>query len=82
MLYAGMDIHLTDISVGVLGENGEQVRRARVPDASALVKLLMSLEQPPSVCYEASCGYGPWHEMEYVDISVERSNDAVSSRHG
>ena len=63
MLYAGLDIHLKHISVCVLDENGQQLRRARVPDASALVKLLVSLEQPLSVCYEASCGYGRWHEI-------------------
>lgn len=63
MLYAGLDIHLKHISVCVLDENGKQIRRARVPDVSALVKLLMSLEQPLSVCYEASCGYGRWHEI-------------------
>jgi transposase len=63
MLYAGLDIHLKHISVCVLDENGKQLRRARVPDASALVKLLTSLGQPLSVCYEASCGYGRWHEI-------------------
>ena len=63
MLYAGLDLHLKHVSVCVLDENGKPVRRARVPDASALVKLLMSLEQPLSVCYEASCGYGRWHEI-------------------
>lgn len=63
MLYVGLDIHLKRISICVLDENGKRHRRARVPDASALIKLLMSLGQPLSVCYEASCGYGRWHEI-------------------
>jgi transposase len=63
MLYVGLDIHLKHISVCVLDENGKRLRRERVPDASALVKLLTSLGQPLSVCYEASCGYGRWHEI-------------------
>ena len=63
MLYVGLDIHLKQISVCVLDENGKVLRRERVPDVSALVKLLTSLGQPLSVCYEASCGYGRWHEI-------------------
>jgi transposase len=63
MLYVGLDIHLKHISVCVLDKNGKRLRRERVPDASALVKLLTSLGQPLSVCYEASCGYGHWHEI-------------------
>jgi transposase len=63
MLYVGLDIHLKQIAVCVLDENGKRLRRERVPDASALIKLLTSLGQPVSVCYEASCGYGRWHEI-------------------
>ncbi|REJ97682.1 MAG: IS110 family transposase [Planctomycetota bacterium] len=63
MLYVGLDVHLNHISVCVLDENGKRLRRARVPDASELIKLLTSLGQPLSVCYEASCGYGRWHEI-------------------
>ena len=46
MLYVGLDIHLKHISLCVLDKNGKQLRRERVPDASALVKLLTSLRQP------------------------------------
>ena len=63
MLYVGLDIHLKQISVCVLDENGTRVGRERVRDASALVRLLTSLGQPLSICYEASCGYGRWHEI-------------------
>lgn len=63
MLYVGLDIHLNHISVCVLDQNGKLARRDRVRDAAALVKLLTSLEQPLSVCFEASCGYGRWHEI-------------------
>jgi transposase len=63
MLYVGLDIHLKWISVCVLAENGKRLRRERVGDASELVRLLTSLGQPLSICYEASCGYGRWHEI-------------------
>jgi transposase len=63
MLYVGLDIHLKQISVCVLDGTGKRVRRERVADATALVKLLTSLGAPLSVCYEASCGYGHWHEL-------------------
>ncbi|MFC1597253.1 IS110 family transposase [Planctomycetota bacterium] len=63
MLYVGLDIHVNQISVCVLDENGTRVGRERVRDASALVRLLTSLGQPLSICYEASCAYGRWHEI-------------------
>ena len=59
----GLDIHVNQISVCVLDEDGTRLRRERVRDASALVRLLTSLAQPLSICYEASCGYGRWHEI-------------------
>ena len=63
MLCVGLDIHVNQISVCVLDEDGTRLRRERVRDASTLVRLLTSLAQPLSICYEASCGYGRWHEI-------------------
>ena len=63
MLYVGLDIHLKQISVCVLNEDGKRVKRAHVHDALALVGLLRSLGQPLTICYEASCEYGRWHEI-------------------
>lgn len=62
MLYVGLDIHLKQVVVCVLDENGKRLRRERVPDAAGVVRLIASLGQPAVVCFEASCGYGYWYE--------------------
>jgi hypothetical protein len=48
MLYAGLDIHDKRIAVCVLGEMG---------------RILEALPDRFEVCYEASCGYGHYHDL-------------------
>src|SRR5690242_8625173 len=63
MLYVGLDIHTKHIAVGVLNEAGQVVQRARVRGIAEMVRLLKGLPDRFQVCYEASCGYGHYHDL-------------------
>ena len=63
MFYVGLDIHSKHVSICVLDENGKVVRRTKV---RTIHEALSSLERLPDrfeVCYEASCGYGFYHDV-------------------
>src|SRR5690348_9182738 len=63
MLYVGLDIHTKRIAVCVLNENGQLVRRARVRGIEEMLGILRGLPDRFEVCYEASCGYGHYHDL-------------------
>src|SRR5215470_2277511 len=63
MYYVGLDIHTTRISICVLDEAGQRVRRCQVRGISEMLAVLKALPDRFAVCYEASCGYGHYHDL-------------------
>jgi hypothetical protein len=63
MLYVGLDIHTKHIALCVLNETGQVVQRARVRGIEEMLRLLKGLPDRFAVCYEASCGYGHYHDL-------------------
>ncbi len=63
MLYVGLDVHSRQSSLCILNSNGGTVNQIQVSGPrSAVVDRLRKLDQPFSVCYEASIGYGQLYE--------------------
>lgn len=63
MFYVGLDIHSTRVSICVLNETGQVVRRSQVRTLEEMMQTLGSLPDRFEVCYEASCGYGHYHDL-------------------
>jgi predicted NBD/HSP70 family sugar kinase len=63
MLYVGLDIHSKHISLCVVNEAGQIVRRTRVRAIDQMMQILEGLPDRFEVCYEASCGYGHYHDL-------------------
>src|SRR5215475_4667835 len=63
MLHVGLDIHSTRITICVLNETGQVVRRARVRTTEEMLATLKALPDRFEVCYEASRGYGHDHDL-------------------
>jgi len=63
MLHVGLDIHNTRISICVLDEAGQVARRCQVRTIEEMVHVLKGLPDRFEVCYEASCGYGHYHDV-------------------
>jgi transposase len=63
MFYVGLDSHDKRIAICVLSENGQVVRRARVRTIDEMMRILEALPNRFEVCYEASCGYGHYHDL-------------------
>ena len=63
MLYVGLDIHTRHIALCVLSETGQVVQRARVRGIEEMLRLLKGLPDRFEVCFEASCGYGHYHDL-------------------
>jgi hypothetical protein len=63
MFYVGLDIHDKRIAICVLGETGQIVRRAQVRTIDEMMRILEALPDRFEVCYEASCGYGHYHDL-------------------
>lgn len=63
MLYVGLDIHSKHITVCVLDENGKVARRRQVRTIDEMMQLVEQLPDRFEVCYEASCGYGHYHDL-------------------
>lgn len=63
MFYIGLDIHSKHISICVLNETGQVVRRTRVRAINQMIQILEGLPDQFEVCYEASCGYGHYHDL-------------------
>jgi transposase len=62
MLYVGLDIHVKHISLCILNETGQVVRRGKVATVHEMMNILEQLPDRFEVCYEASCGYGHYHD--------------------
>jgi transposase len=62
MLYVGLDIHDKRIAICILGETGQIIRRAQVRSIDEMMRILEALPDRFEVCYEASCGYGHYHD--------------------
>ena len=63
MFYVGLDIHDKRIAICVLSEAGQVARRAQVRSIDEMMRILESLPDRFEVCYEASCGYGHYHDL-------------------
>src|SRR5262245_12172826 len=63
MLYVGLDIHTKHIALCVLSQAGQLVQRARGRGLEEMLRLLKGLPDRFEVCYEASCGYGHYHDL-------------------
>jgi transposase len=63
MLYVGLDIHNTRIAVCALSQTGQVVYRAQVRGIEDMLGVLKRLPDRFEVCYEASCGYGHYHDL-------------------
>jgi transposase len=63
MFYVGLDIHDKRIAICVLSETGQVVRRAQVRTIDEMIRILQGLPDRFEVCYEASCGYGHYHDL-------------------
>ena len=63
MLHVGLDIHSTRITICVLGATGKVVHRSQVRTIEEMLATLKGLPDRFEVCYEASCGYGHYHDL-------------------
>ncbi len=63
MLHVGLDIHSTRITVRALDDRGQVVHRSQVRGLAEMLAVLEGLPDRFEVCYEASCGYGHYHDL-------------------
>ena len=63
MFYVGLDIHTKHISICALSETGQVAYRSRVRSIEEMMQVLKGLPDRFEVCYEASCGYGHFHDL-------------------
>jgi transposase len=63
MFHVGLDIHSKHITICVLGDTGQVFRRCRVRGLEEMLGILRGLPDRFVVCYEASCGYGHYHDL-------------------
>jgi hypothetical protein len=63
MFYVGLDIDDKRIAICVLSETGQVARRAQVRTIDGMMRILEPLPDRFEVCYEASCGYGHYHDL-------------------
>ena len=63
MFHVGLDIHTKRIAICALDEKGQVVHRSQVRSIQDLVRVLTGLPDRFEVCYEASCGYGHFHDL-------------------
>lgn len=63
MFHVGLDIHTKHISICALSETGQVAHRSRVRSIEEMLQILKGLPDRFEVCYEASCGYGHFHDL-------------------
>jgi transposase len=63
VLHVGLDIHNKHISVVILNESGQTIHCSRVRSIDQMMSVLKGLPDRFQVCYEASCGYGHYHDL-------------------
>jgi hypothetical protein len=90
MLYVGLDIHDKRIAICVLGETGQVARRTQVRSIDEMMRVLEALPDRFEVRYEASCGYGHYHDLlspiasrvtvAHRDAALLNGSDRITSR--
>jgi transposase len=63
MYHVGLDSHSKHISICALNATGQVVQRSRVRGIEEMLRILKALPDRFEVCYEASCGYGHYHDL-------------------
>lgn len=63
MFCVGLDIHTKRIAICALNETGQVVQRSQVRSIEEMMRILSGLPDRFEVCYEASCGYGHFHDL-------------------
>jgi transposase len=63
MFYVGLDIHTKRIAFCVLSDKGQLVQRGQVRGLEEVLRILQNLPDRFEVCYQASCGYGHFHDL-------------------
>src|SRR5262249_27346073 len=63
MFHVGLDIHSSHISICALSETGQVAQRCRVRSIEEWLTVLQGVPDRFEVCYEASCGYGHYHDL-------------------
>src|SRR3712207_6200497 len=63
MFHVGLDIHSKRISICALDERGQTAHRSQVRSIDQMLHVLKGLPGRFQVCYEASCGYGHYHDL-------------------
>jgi transposase len=63
MFHVGLDIHIKYIAICALDEKGQVVHRSQVRSIQDMLRDLAGLPDLFEVCYEASCGYGHFHDV-------------------
>src|SRR5262249_27386922 len=63
MFCVGLDIHTKHISICALSETGQVVHRSQVRSIEEMLRILSGFPDRFEVCYEASCGYGHFHDL-------------------
>jgi transposase len=59
MFYIGLDVHLKQSSLCILGGDGRRVVQTTIRGGwTKVLDHLKSITEPFAICYEASCGYG------------------------
>jgi transposase len=63
MYHVGLGIHTKRIALCALDEKGQVVRRSQVRNIEEMLRTLKELRDRFEVSYEASCGYGHYHDL-------------------
>jgi len=63
MYHVGLDIHTKRIALCALDEKGQVVHRSQVRSIEEMLRTLKELRDRFEVSYEASCGYGHYHDL-------------------
>jgi transposase len=64
MLYVGLDVHSKQSSLCILNAGGGTVKQIQLKGPRCtVVDHLRRLQEPFSICYEASCGYGHLYDQ-------------------
>ena len=63
MFYVGLDIHAKHIAFVYSMRPANLVHRSQVRTIDQMMRILERLTDRFEVCYEASCGYGHFHDL-------------------
>jgi len=59
MLYVGLDVHWKKSNLCILNDQGRQIKNQQVAGGwNRMLEVLGQIQEPFSLCFEASCGYG------------------------